>query len=342
MSRRLRNSLLVVGILSIGLLASACASQQAPSMVRSDDSGGFAAAGGADVFYEEAAEAPMPMEEPMEAEMGADFDVERSSLADSTNIASDGQAVQIERLIIRNGSISVSVENTRDAKAEIEQLVASMAGDGAFVVSSNESGGSSGSPYINMTIRVPAERFDSVMDTLEGLAVEGTNPSVNESAQDVTEEYVDVSARLESLEAARDRLLQLMEQAETTEALLQAEAQLTQREAEIEALKGRLRYLEESAGLSRIDISLQPYILSQPVDTRWRPLETLRESLDDLLDGLRGFADFLIRFVVVVLPFLVIIGAIIYGIVRLVLWRVRAGQRKRAERQAQQGLNSEE
>jgi len=123
--------------------------------------------------------------------------------------------------------------------------------------------------------------------------------------------------------------------------VLQAEAQLTQREADIEALKGRLRYLEQSADLSRIDIALQPYILSQPVDTRWRPLETLRRAFDDLLNAMRDFADFLIRFVIVVLPFLLIFGAIIYGIVRFITGRVRAGQRKRAARKAQESAQTE-
>ena len=332
MSRKLKTTLLVAGFMIVALLATACGLARSPVRQLASDTG---AMGGGEAFYNETAEEPA-MEAPMPAGAEGDFAAERSSIADSTIVASDGQALQIERLIIRNGSITVSVEDTYDAKAKIEQLVTSMAGDGAFVVSSNESGGGSGSPYINMTIRVPASQFDATMDALEALKVQGTTPSVSESAQDVTEEYVDVSARIESLEAARDRLLELMNQAETTEAVLQAEAQLTQREADIEALKGRLRYLEQSASLSRIDIALQPYILSQPVDTRWRPLETLRRAFDDLLDALRDFADFLIRFVIVVLPFLLIFGAVIYGIVRFIVGRVRAGQRRRAARKAQE------
>jgi hypothetical protein len=172
------------------------------------------------------------------------------------------------------------------------------------------------------------------MDQLEGMAAAGTNPSINEYSEDVTEEFVDLQARTESLEAARDRLLGLMEDAATTEDLLLAEQQLTMREAEIESLKGRMRYLSESARLSRIDIELQPYILSQPVDTRWRPMETVREALDSLVDGLRWFADFMIVFLIAVVPLLALFGAIIYGIVRFIIWRVRVGKRKRAEREA--------
>ena len=87
----------------------------------------------------------------------------------------------------------------------------------------------------------------------------------------------------ESLEAARQRLLEIMEEARNTEDLLQAEQQLTQREAEIESIKGRMQYLEQSARLSSIWIELQPHILSQPVgDEEGGP--ALQENLQRLLD----------------------------------------------------------
>lgn len=332
MSRHMRDTLLMAGILLIALLASACA---APRAFQAATSGGQPDAEAAQFAYEEAPAAePMMDESFASGEGGADGAV-RAGEINTGDVLSGVDEQQIQRLIIRNGSITLSVDDTRETKAQVEQRVADMAGAGAFVVSSSESGGSNGSPYIYMTIRVPARSFDETMDFLENLAAEGTAPTVSESAQDVTDEYVDVAARLESLQAARERLLELMDQAETTEALLQAEQQLTQREVEIEALQGRLRFLEQSAALSRIDITLQPYLLSQPVDTRWRPLETVRESLDALLDGLRTFADFLIRFIVVVLPFLLIFGAILYGIVRFVIGRIRVARNKRDRQQVQ-------
>ncbi|HEC24324.1 MAG TPA: DUF4349 domain-containing protein, partial [Chloroflexi bacterium] len=230
-----------------------------------------------------------------------------------------------------NGSISMVVEDTLAVKEEIENLVAGMADEGAFVVSSNEYDGvEGGSPYINMTIRVPASRFDEVMDWLAGLAVEGTSPERSETAQDVTEEYVDLQSRLESLEAARDRLLEIMSEAQTTEDLLMAEQQLTQREAEIESIKGRMQYLAESARLSRIDIELRPYVLSQPVDTRWRPAETARRAIEALVDSLRGFGDFLIFFLIAVAPWLLLAGLVVYGIIRFVQARIRRGRERQS------------
>lgn len=237
---------------------------------------------------------------------------------------------QQQRIIIRNGSISMSVNNTLEARDAIQQRIEQMTGEGAFVVSANEYGGSpGGSPIVEMSVRVPAARFDETMAWLASLAVRGTNPNISTSADDVTSEYVDVRARLESLEAARDRLLELMENAATTEELLMAEQQLTQREAEIESLKGRLQYLTESARLSFIRISLQPYVLSQPVDTRWRPAETMREAVEALLAGMRDFGDFVIFLVIAVLPWLLAVGLVLFAIIRFFSWRARV-RRERA------------
>jgi DNA repair exonuclease SbcCD ATPase subunit len=158
---------------------------------------------------------------------------------------------------------------------------------------------------------------------LAAMAIEVQERS--ETAQDVTEEYVDLQARLESLETARDRLLAIMEDAETTEDLLRAEQQLTQREAEIESIKGRTQYLTQSARLSQISVTLQPHILSQPIASSWRPAETAREAFEALVNSLRGLGRFLIYFSIAVVPWLVVIGLIAYGAARFVRWRRSAG-----------------
>lgn len=324
----------VILMVVTGCAGARSASSPAPVQnARGYDEGAYGGAGADEVFVvEEAAEAEAPAAEPIPAEaIAADVDF---------NAVETSVSQQTERLIIRNGNISLQTEDTRTAQAKIDAMVAEMAQEGAFVVDRNVSGGSSDrSPYINMHIRVPVTRFDEAMNRIADLAVEGTTPSRSESGQDVTAEYVDLEVRIESLEAARDRLLELMRNAETTEELLMAEQQLTQREAEIESLKGRQKYLLESAQLSSIYIDLQPYILSQPVDTRWRPAETARRAFDSLVDSAKGFVNFLIGFSIAVLPWLVLFGLIVYGVVRFIIRRVRIGRQKRA---AQQIVQAEE
>src|SRR6185436_2314317 len=99
--------------------------------------------------------------------------------------------------------------------------------------------------------------------------------------------------------------------------LLQAEQQLTQREAEIESIKGQMQYFSQSAQLSSITVELAPSILSQPVDNRWRPAETVRRSFDTFLSSLRGFADFAIFFSIAMLPWLLLAGAVVFVVLRL-------------------------
>ncbi|HKZ68517.1 MAG TPA: DUF4349 domain-containing protein [Anaerolineales bacterium] len=239
----------------------------------------------------------------------------------------NGSPAVTERLIIHNGSMTLIVNDTRAAEQEIEQLVNSMSGEGAFVVSASERGGSDDRPPdVDMFIRVPATRFDEAMDKLAAMAVEVTDRY--ESADDVTEEYVDLKARMESLETARKRLLEIMQNAATTEELLMAEQQLTYRETEIESIKGRMQYLEQSARLSSISVYLRPYILGQPISTGWRPAETVRKSVERLVQRFENFGAWLIGFVIADLPWLIFYGVVVYAAVRFGRWWWRRRQRK--------------
>jgi hypothetical protein len=248
-----------------------------------------------------------------------------SSASTEVGAHSAGQVqLPAERLSIREGRLVLTVDDTHAARRAVVDLVAESAEEGAFVVADNESGGVPGRPpAIDMVVRVPAVRFDSVMDRLAALAVE---VQVREAtADDVTAEYVDLEGRVKALEAARDRLRAIMTEADTTEDLLKAEQQLTSRESEIEGLKGRMQYLSQSAALSRITIALRPTILSQPVDDSWRIPETARAAFDALVASARGVVSFLIWVVIAVAPWLLAVGAVVWGVLR---WRRRRAARK--------------
>ncbi|MEW5870710.1 MAG: DUF4349 domain-containing protein [Chloroflexota bacterium] len=235
-------------------------------------------------------------------------------------LVSDGAPANTERLLVRQGDIRLQVEDTLAARQSIEAMVSEMAGEGAFVLSASQYGGQEErSPEISISIRVPARRFDEVMTKLAGLARRVIDRS--ESAQDVTAEYVDLQARLKSLQTARERLEKLMGSAATTKELLEAEQQLTQREAEIESIQGRMKYLESVAALSLINITLTPYLPSQPLESGWQPAETARRAVDSLVDSLQGFVDFVIYFSIATLPWLVVLALVVFIVLRLVIRR---------------------
>ena len=267
------------------------------------------------------------------AEDSAGFSESEKSYSDAPMAmapqAYDGETTTIdftERMIIREGIITIPVESTRSSRDAIEALVVSFADKGAYVVSSSEYASYEGAePYINMVIRIPVEQFAFVIDELSDMAK--GNVTMNTWSDDVSEEYSDLENRLTSLEAARLRLLDIMENADTTEDLLAAEQQLTYRESEIESIKGRMKYLSESSDLSRVSLYLEPYILSQPIDTKWAPLETIRYAFEELLDSIQGFADWFIVFVIATLPWLIVIGVVIWLVIR----RVKKKRKQKAE-----------
>lgn len=283
-----------------------------------EDDLGFAAGAPA---YDSAEETFFDAEEPM-------VESKAQNIALNEATASTSSPAATERLIIREGNITIAVEKTRQTRDQIEDITSELAGQGAYVVSSSESGrGENLEPYINITVRVPVEQFSAVMDQIADMGVEVD--SRNETSQDVTEEYVDIAGRIEATELSIEQLKGFMEEAEFTADLLEAERELYSRQAELEALKGRLNYLSESAALSIIYITLTPYELYEPIDTSWKPLATAKQAVENLVDSLQGFADFLIVFVIAVLPWLVFFGLIIWGVVAVV-------RRRRAKKKAKQ------
>ena len=106
-----------------------------------------------------------------------------------------------------------------------------------------------------ITIRVSAEHFDDVIRALRELAVDVT--SEDTSSKDVTEEYIDLSAKLHNLEATEEQYLKLMEKAEKVEDILAIQKELSKTRGEIEQTKGRMQYLERTSATSLIEVRLE-------------------------------------------------------------------------------------
>lgn len=213
---------------------------------------------------------------------------------------------QQERLIIRTGNLSIEVEDTL---ARLEDVATLAENAGGFVVTSNTYQQYEGAYYGDITIRVPSESFDQTMDAIKALAVEVQNENV--FGQDVTEEFVDLEARLGNLQAAEEQLQEIMDNAQDTDDVITVFNQLTQIRGEIESIQGRMQYLSESARLSTITVSLYPSITSQPVDVRWRPGETIKLAVEQLGRTMADVADFLINFVIVGLPVLLVFALVV-------------------------------
>ncbi len=243
--------------------------------------------------------------------------------AQSAPQANQIQATQTsDRLIVRNANLTVETGDTRQASQAAVAMIAELAPDGAFIVSSNETySNNTKMPGILMVLRVPVNRYDECVTRLTQL---GTVLGRKETAQDVTQEYVDTTARIEALQTSRARLLQIIKEAKNTDDLLRAEEELSRRESELEVAKARQQNLAKTAALSSISLELRPTLISQPVtDTRWNPATTLYKAITILLDNLRGFTDGAIYFIIVTLPWLVVLGLVVFGLVKLFRKRIQ-------------------
>jgi len=173
--------------------------------------------------------------------------------------AGDLPSTAEERMIVRNGDMSLVVEDVTDARNEISQLAVRL---GGWVVSSRISGEEE---EIRgwISIRVPDETFDQAFAELRGLAVRVTSEST--STEDITEEYIDLQSRLKNAEATESQYLALLEKAEEIEDILRIYESLSWIRYEIEQIKGRIQYLERISAMSLISIDLKPVATAAPL-----------------------------------------------------------------------------
>jgi hypothetical protein len=195
-----------------------------------------------------------------------------------------------ERLIIRNGSLSVVVDDVRAAVSTVHQIAADV---GGFVVSSNIYEYEAEAPSAHVSIRIPATDFDAGVSSLRAL---GQVEHESMTGRDVTEEYVDLKAQLGNLEATEAQFLSIMTRATEISDVLAVQRELSNVRREIERIEGRLQYLEESAAYSLITVSLatDPKELPLVEEGEWRPLVELRQALRSLVSFGQGIVSALI------------------------------------------------
>lgn len=262
-----------------------------------------------------APEADFAAEDMMEeGESGIAFSRETSTNQNSSN-AQAGQ----ERLIIRTADMSIVVPDTEEAM----NTVAQMANDnGGWVVNSSVFQYDETAKTGNMTVRVPAEGFQSFIDAVQMMSVEVTR--ISTSGQDVTEEYVDLSARLQNLEATAERVREFLDEAENVEEALAVNQELSRLEGEIEVIKGRVEYLQNSAAFSTVSIDFTPDILSQPIEVGgWQPQGVARDALESLIGAFQTLIDIAIWLIIFLLPIALIIGIPLWLLVRFIRRRRR-------------------
>jgi hypothetical protein len=233
---------------------------------------------------------------------------------------------QTDRLVIKNGSLSIVVDDPVKSMDNITSLADEL---GGFVVSANqteetlESGDKA--PRASITIRVPAARFN---EALTRIKQESKQLPLNETinSQDVTKEYTDLQSRLRNAEAAEKQLSDIMAEAIRTEDVLSVYNQLVQVREQIEVLKGQIQFYEQSAAMSAIDVQLTANAAVQPLTIGgWQPVGVAKDAVQTLINTLKVVGNLVIWVILYILPVLLVLYLVFVLPISLVIraWRRR-------------------
>lgn len=177
------------------------------------------------------------------AENGLSGGLTRSAAGTESAVAGDK--------IIYTARLTLETKDYDAARAALEQALADA---GGWMENSSESSYDDSSRSLSMTLRVPAENYESFL-TAAGQAASLVNRS--ESADDVTAQYTDVAGRIANLEGQRDRLRELQASAGTLSDLLDIEAQLSDVQYQLESWQSQLDWYDDQVASCTVTVSLR-------------------------------------------------------------------------------------
>lgn len=190
-----------------------------------------------------------------------------------------GSAAAVERKLIKNGSLSLEVEDLDEA----EQAVISWGTALGGYVSDSNSWKSSRS----LTLRIPAERFDEAMSGIGSL---GVMVSRNINTSDVTERFYDLQGRIETKQILYERLNNYLKDAQNMSDLISIESELNQVQSDLESMQGQMNRLSNQINFSTLSVHLE-----LPADKEEEGFQriTLGSRLSSLLSGFTTFLQYL-------------------------------------------------
>ena len=191
---------------------------------------------------------PAPMSEMAAMEPAA----KRSAGGDGSGNGSGRQSPQtVQRKVISIATVSLEVESVETAVGQVRDIAGRL---GGFVEQLSSSGGSE-SPFAELTVRVPQPQFEPALTRIEAL---GEVQSRELGSEDVTEQFIDLSARLRTSRREEQSLLALLERSSSVTEILTVERELTRVRSDIERAQGQLTFLERQVDLATIRVVLFP------------------------------------------------------------------------------------
>ncbi len=227
--------------------------------------------------------------------------------------ASDGAGAPAEeREVVSSGSLTLAAKDASETADEI--VVLAEAAGGRVEARSEHAATENEEASSWLTIRVPSEKFN---DTISQVGELGEVRDLSVNTDDVTRYGRDLDARIGALEASTERLLDLMVEADSSEALIAAENALSERQADLEALRSEREYLSDQVAMSTLSIS----VVSQST-AQFEPGGFLG-GVAAGWNALVGFASAALVAIGAALPWLVVLGVPVAVVIILIRRRGR-------------------
>lgn len=260
---------------------------------------------------------------PQEMEGSKDFLADQE-LTGTTTDSSTTNSLPPEQKLIRKFYIDAETEDMNVLLAGVKERIAEL---GGYVESENVYNGSqySGSRryrHANLTIRIPADKLDSFVQSVSDAA---NITSSEQTVDDVTLSYVATESRLKALQTEQDRLLELLAKAETMDDILQIESRLTDVRGELEGVTSQLRVYDNQVNYGTVNLSIsevKEYTVVEEPETVWERIGA------GFMENLKALGDFFVElfvFIVTGLPILIPLAAVVVFIV----WLVHKSNKKR-------------
>lgn len=265
----------------------------------------------------------LPSRQASEAESKAteDFAHYSPQVSLSQADAVDNQNQVADRKIIRNSDFIIETDDPTEGQRKATSIAESL---GGFVVTSESKQNDIVRPgmpgqVVKVTIRIPSSQFGQAVETIRGF---GRVIDEKESGQDVTEEYIDLEARIRTKKALEAQFLEIMKQAKKVSEALEVQTQIANVRSEIESLEGRRRFLENRAALSTINITLQTPAPIVTATTRGFTHD-VKQAFGDGIDLAASIITGLIRFMIVMVPIAIFILLPIFLVIRFAIRRIK-------------------
>jgi hypothetical protein len=209
----------------------------------------------------------------------------------------------IEQKIIKTGNIKFE---TNDLGETYNQMITAVKKHNAIIQNDTE-GKEYGSIFRRITVRVPSKNFDLFLSDISKGVSYFDNKEI--SSQDVTEEYIDIDARLKAKKILEARYLELLKKANKVSEMLEIEAQLSAIREEIEAKEGQLRYMQSQVSMSTINIEFYKTVANEGGAT----ISYGSKIWNAITSGFNSISSFFIG-LLSIWPFLIILAAAVYFI----------------------------